>query len=113
MSTDPKYALKGEKPRLIDEWQNVPEIWNYVRKQVDEDEMFGEFILTGSATPTDSRKIHHSGSGRIVPITMRTMSLFESKESKGVISLNELFNNNEYDFFDGEYHCIFNIQISV
>lgn len=97
---DPESALIGEYPRLIDEWQNVPELWNYIRKKVDEDGKFGEFILTGSATPPNYEKIHHSGSGRITPVTMRPMSLFESGDSKGTISIKELFNNREYSIFD-------------
>ena len=100
IKADPKNALLGDKPRLIDEWQNVPELWNYIRKQVDDDGEFGEFILTGSATPADKAKIHHSGSGRIAPIMMRPMSLFESEESKGTISLQSLFNNPEQSIFD-------------
>lgn len=100
VSADPKTALKGEYPRLIDEWQNVPELWNYIRRQVDEDGRFGEYILTGSTTPPDYTKIHHSGSGRITPVIMRTMSLFESGESKGSISLKELFDNKDYQVFD-------------
>ncbi len=100
VSADPQNALIGEYPRLIDEWQNVPELWNYIRKQIDEDGKFGEFILTGSATPPDYTKIHHSGSGRITPVIMRTMSLYESGDSKGVVSLRELFDNANYQVFD-------------
>lgn len=99
-SADLKTVLVGEKPRLIDEWQNVPEIWDYVRKQVDEDNEFGEFILTGSATPVKSNKIHHSGSGRIVPIKMRTLSLYETKESNGLVSIKTLFDDSNFNIFD-------------
>lgn len=100
VSADPKNALIGEHPRLIDEWQNVPELWNYIKRQIDDDGSFGEFILTGSATPPDQTKIHHSGSGRITPIMMRTMSLYESGDSKGSVSLKELFDNKDYQVFD-------------
>ena len=99
-SADPKIALTGDKPRLIDEWQNVPELWNYVRNQVDLDNAFGEYILTGSTTPIDSDKIHHSGVGRITPIKMSTLTLFESKESKGIVSLKDLFDNPNLELFD-------------
>lgn len=100
VSADPKIALNGDKPRLIDEWQNVPELWNYVRNQVDLDKVFGEYILTGSTTPVDSDKIHHSGAGRITPIKMSTLTLFESKESKGIISLKDLFDNPNLELFN-------------
>lgn len=100
VSADPKIALNGDKPRLIDEWQNVPELWNYVRNQVDLDNTFGEYILTGSTTPVDSDKIHHSGAGRITPIKMSTMTLFESRESKGLVSLKDLFDNPNLEIFD-------------
>ncbi len=99
VKADPKVALIGDKPHLIDEWQTVPEIWNLVRKAVDDDSAFGEYILTGSATPPDNSKIHHSGAGRIFSLKMRTMSLFESEDSLGLISLRELFDNKDLTFF--------------
>lgn len=89
---NPKGVLSGEKPRLIDEWQKAPDIWNQVRDDLDVDYQFGKFILTGSSTPADKTEIHHSGAGRITPIKMRPMSLWESKESKGLVSLEHLFN---------------------
>ncbi len=100
VSIDPRNALIGEYPRLIDEWQNVPELWNYIRKKIDDDGEFGEFILTGSTTTPDEKKIHHSGSGRITTIVMRPMSLFESKDSKGVVSLKNLFDQENAPIFD-------------
>ena len=100
VSADPKIALEGNAPRLIDEWQTIPNLWNLVRKEVDDRASFGQFILTGSATPTDSNKTHHSGAGRITEIKMRPMSLFESLDSKGSVSLKSLFDNNNYSFFD-------------
>lgn len=94
---DPKIALKGEIPHLIDEWQVVPDIWNYVKQDLDIDYVFGKYILTGSSTPSDKKTIHHSGAGRIFTLKMRTMSLFESNDSKGLISLHELFLNPDMD----------------
>lgn len=99
VQADPKLALVGEKPHLIDEWQTVPQIWDLVRKQVNDDGDFGEFLLTGSATPADTDKIHHSGAGRIAPLKMRPMSLYESGDSKGLISLADLFDKPNLSFF--------------
>lgn len=88
---DPKGVLLGEKPRLIDEWQKAPDIWNQVKDDLDFNYEFGKYILTGSSTPADKTEIYHSGAGRIAPLTMRPMSLWESRESKGTVSLNDLF----------------------
>ena len=99
-SMNPAMVLNGDKPRLIDEWQKVPDIWNQVKNSLDDDYSFGKFILTGSSTPADKTQIHHSGAGRITPIKMRPMSLFESKDSSGKTSLEELFNNEELNEFD-------------
>mgnify|MGYP006317665499 FL=1 len=86
-----KWALEGEKPRLIDEWQKAPDLWNQIKDDLDFDYQFGKFILTGSSTPADKTEVHHSGAGRIAPVKMRPMSLWESQESKGTVSLIELF----------------------
>jgi len=86
----PKIALDGEVPRLIDEWQEVPSVWDTVRHEVDNRGKKGQFILTGSATPVQ-KGILHSGAGRISTIRMRPMSLFESKDSSGQVSLRSLF----------------------
>ena len=91
--TNPIELLKGEKPMLIDEWQMAPELWDTVRYLVDESDKEGLYILTGS-TIVDDSKIMHSGVGRIKRIIMRPMSLYESGESNGKISLIDLFNNN-------------------
>lgn len=91
---DPKLVLEGDPPRLIDEWQEVPEIWDAVRFEVDQRGKKGQFILTGSATPAQ-KGILHSGAGRISTLRMRPMSLYESKDSTGQISLEELC-NGEY-----------------
>lgn len=89
-SLDPAMTLKGEAPRLIDEWQEVTSIWDAVRYEVDRRGQSGQFILTGSSTPK-RKGIMHSGAGRIVPLRMRTMSLWESGDSDGKVSLQSLF----------------------
>lgn len=99
-SMNPRQALAGEKPRLIDEWQKVPDIWNHVKEDLDEDYQFGKYILTGSTTPVDKSKVQHSGAGRITPVSMRTMSLFESGDSRGLVSLAKLFDGKGIDCFD-------------
>ncbi|MGN0048183.1 MAG: ATP-binding protein [Bacteroides sp.] len=96
---NPVQTLRGEFPRLIDEWQTVPEIWNCVKEDLDNEYVFGKYILTGSSTPVDKTEIHHSGAGRITTVKMRPMSLFESGESKGVVSLYALFDGKPLDTF--------------
>jgi len=88
----PSLLLKGDTPRLIDEWQMAPVLWDAVRFAVDQRQLTGQFILTGSATPKDN-VVAHTGTGRISRMHMRPMSLFESKESNGSISLKELFDD--------------------
>lgn len=92
---NPKGVLQGEKPRLIDEWQKAPDVWNQVKDDLDFNYEFGKYILTGSSTPADKTEVHHSGAGRIAPVRMRPMSLWESKESKGTVSLKSLFDGGE------------------
>ena len=92
--TNPIELLKGEKPMLIDEWQMAPELWNAVRYLVDESDEDGLYVLTGSTT-VDGSKITHSGAGRIKRIVMRPMSLYESGESTGAISLIDLFDDED------------------
>ena len=92
----PSLLLKGENPRLIDEWQEAPVLWDAIRNSVDERNEEGLYILTGS-TSVDESKIRHSGTGRIARLVMHPMSLFESGESNGAVSLSELFNNKEYE----------------
>ena len=89
--TNVNRLLKGEQPRLIDEWQDAPQLWDAVRFAVDHSEAVGQYILTGSAVPPKSEDISHSGTGRIVRLTMRPMSLLESGESNGSVSLARLF----------------------
>ncbi len=90
----PGKLLKGETPRLIDEWQLAPKLWDAIRFEVDHRSELGQFILTGSAVPVDKKDISHSGTGRFAWLTMRPMSLFESGESTGNVSLKELFDGN-------------------
>ena len=91
----PSRLLEGETPRLIDEWQIAPKIWDAVRYEVDSRDDEGQFILTGSAVPVDSDEIKHSGTGRFTWLTMRPMSLYESGESSGEVSLEALFSSPE------------------
>lgn len=91
---DPRMLLAGAVPRLIDEWQEIPSLWDRVRNEVDKRQELGQFILTGSAMPVDRTEIRHSGTGRVSLLTMRTMSLWESKDSTGAISLEGLFDSN-------------------
>jgi hypothetical protein len=88
--TKPSLLLQGDTPRLIDEWQMAPVLWDAVRFEVDRRGELGQFILTGSAVPRD-RATAHTGTGRIVRVRMRTMSLQESGESSGIVSLRALF----------------------
>jgi hypothetical protein len=90
---DPGRLLKGKAPRLIDEWQIAPKLWDAARYEVDTRGEEGQFILTGSAVPIESREITHSGTGRFTWLMMRPMSLFESGDSTGEVSLNQLFEN--------------------
>ena len=94
-----KNVLNGETPRVIDEWQTVPEIWNEVKSWIDENSSFGQFILTGSSTPADKSNIYHSGAGRITTVKMRPMSLTESNDSSCSVSLKELFKNQDVNVF--------------
>lgn len=101
--TKPSILLKGETPRLIDEWQDAPILWDAVRNAVDARGLKGQFILTGSTvindndSVTEDQKRMHTGTGRISTMVMYPMSLYESQESSGEISLMELFNNHTLD----------------
>ena len=92
---DPESLLEGDVPRLIDEWQLAPKLWDAVRFSVDHKRKFGLYILTGSAVPANLDEIHHTGTGRFSWLKMRPMSLYESGESTGDVSLSELFNNED------------------
>lgn len=98
-SLSPKKLLAGATPRLIDEWQLAPQLWDAARFEVDHRGEEGQFIFTGSAVPADTDKIHHSGTGRFAWLTMRTMSLYESGESTGEVSLGDLFCKPGVDIF--------------
>ena len=89
--TSPSLLLRGEKPRLIDEWQMATVLWDAVRFAVDKEPSKGQYILTGSVVVDDDEEIEHSGTGRISRMRMRPMSLFESGESNGTVSLKDLF----------------------
>lgn len=95
--TKPSLFLIGEKPRLIDEWQMFPKVWDSIRYDVDKTSLNGQYLLTGSATPIkdEKKKPKHSGTGRIVKLLMRPMSLYESNESTGEVSLKSLFDGND------------------
>lgn len=92
---DPSTLLADETPRLIDEWQLAPKLWDAVRYEVDHRHEVGQFILTGSAVPASEGDIHHSGTGRFSWLTMRPMSLYESGESTGSVSMAQLFDSPE------------------
>lgn len=90
-SINPSRILQGDKPRLIDEWQVAPQLWDGVRFEVDHGSGLGSFILTGSSVPADMSKVFHSGTGRFAWLRMRPMTLWESGESTGDVSLRQLF----------------------
>ncbi|MBQ8656646.1 MAG: ATP-binding protein [Prevotella sp.] len=91
--TNIRLLLQGETPRLIDEWQLAPQLWDAIRFETDHRTDDGQFMLTGSAVPAENDKIRHSGAGRFAWLTMRPMSLWESQESSGEVSLGRLFSH--------------------
>ena len=91
---NPKRLLKGETPRLIDEWQIASKLWDAIRFEVDHRDELGQFILTGSTVPANTKDVTHSGTGRFTWLMMRPMTLFESGDSTGEVSLKELFEGN-------------------
>jgi len=91
----PLTLLEGETPRLIDEWQIAPNLWNAVRYEVDQRDEFGQFILTGSAVPAEIDESMHTGTGRISRLYMRPMSLYESEDSNGKVTIRDMFANKE------------------
>ena len=99
-SIDYRSALIGETPVLIDEWQNIPEIWDEIREDVDNRGETGQFLLTGSISKLNHDEIIHSGVGRFSRIVMYPFSLYESNESNGLVSIKELFENKEYKIFN-------------
>ena len=103
---NPTQLLQGDTPHLIDEWQLAPKLWDAVRFEVDRRDDFGQFILTGSAVPPDLTEISHTGTGRITSLLMRPMSLYESEDSNGSVSLRALF-SKEQDI-NGTNECSLN-----
>jgi predicted AAA+ superfamily ATPase len=99
MNVAPQRLLMGDTPRLIDEWQEQPKLWDYVRHEVDKRKLKGQFILTGSATPQDDAKIH-SGAGRFTIVNMRTMSWQELGYSSGKVSLHDLLTGKKIEVVD-------------
>ena len=91
---NPKRLLEGKTPRLIDEWQLAPKLWDAIRFEVDHRGELGQFVLIGSAVTPDTKEITHSGTGRFTRLTMRPMSLYESGDSTGEVSLGDLFSGN-------------------
>lgn len=91
LDTSPNILLKGSKPILFDEWQDAPKIWDLIRKDIDDNNSVGQYILTGSST--ESVEVHHTGTLRISQLNMYPMSLYESGESNGTVSLMDLFDN--------------------
>ena len=96
----PNTLLEGATPRLIDEWQIAPNLWNAVRYEVDNRDEFGQFILTGSAVPNEFDDSMHTGTGRISRLLMRPMSLYESKDSSGEVSIKDLFDGKNISAID-------------
>jgi hypothetical protein len=96
MEISPKTLLQGKTPRLIDEWQTIPPLWDTIRSEVDQRGEFSQFILTGSSVLPQANETTHSGTGRFAHIKMRPMSLFESGESTGIVSLGDLFDGNTF-----------------
>jgi predicted AAA+ superfamily ATPase len=99
MATNPQLLLEGETPRLIDEWQEQPEIWNYVRHEVDKRKSKGVFILTGSANPPEHVRLH-SGAGRFTVLQMNTMTWQELGYSSGTVKMSDLLLGADIDFYE-------------
>lgn len=97
MDVSPKTLLQGATPRLIDEWQTIPLLWDTIRSEVDRRGLFSQFILTGSSVLPHADETTHSGTGRFTRLKMRPMSLFESGESTGSVSLRELFEGESFE----------------
>ncbi|WP_211247134.1 AAA family ATPase [[Mycoplasma] testudinis] len=101
--TNIKILLEGKTPRLIDQWQLAPKLWDAIRFEVDHRHSFNQFILTGSSSIIDKTQIIHSGTGRFTRILMRPLSLYESENSSGAVSLKKLFNNRQKDIKSDDY----------
>ncbi len=92
--TNIRIALEGSAPHLIDEWQEIPRIWDVIRSEIDRNRSIGQFLLTGSSTPKEKKAVH-SGTGRIRHMSIRTMSLYESGDSVGTVSLSDIMNGRD------------------
>lgn len=103
---EPSRILDGQTPRLIDEWQIAPILWDAIRHRVDHAGELGQFILTGSAVPADSAEMEHTGTGRFAWLKMRPMSLWESEESSGEVSLGDLFDGKTLRIADAMRHSL-------
>lgn len=99
MATNPQLLLEGETPRLIDEWQEQPEIWNYVRHEVDSRKLKNQFILTGSANPPENVRLH-SGAGRFIVLQMETMTWQELGYSSGTVKLSDLLQGSVNGYYE-------------
>ena len=104
LSIDSSLIMNGETPRLFDEWQTIPELWDTIRSEVDIRHNLGQFILTGSAVPLETDLIHHTGTGRFAWLKMRPMSLWESEESSGEVSLSTLFSEQDTKILGNNKH---------
>jgi len=109
---NPELVLTGDYPHLVDEWQEVPSIWDAVRYKVDSLAQKGLFILTGSATP-NHKGVLHSGTGRIARVSMSPMSLYESGDSNGKVSLMDLFNGAQQDVLTGNVDLMHLINLTI
>lgn len=105
-SLSPKMLLQGKTPLLIDEWQTIPHLWDVVRNEVDNRNLVGQFIMTGSSVPPKNTEFLHSGTGRYARLKMRPMSLFESGDSQGQVSLTDLFDGKTFE----PCHCDFDLE---
>ena len=109
LSIDSSLIMNGETPRLFDEWQTIPELWDTIRSEVDIRHELGQFILTGSAVPLETDLIHHTGTGRFAWLKMRPMSLWESEESSGEVSLSTLFSEQDTKILGNNKHTLHDI----
>lgn len=106
LSIDSALVLDGDTPRLFDEWQTIPDLWDSIRSAIDRRHSLGQFILTGSAVPVKTDKIQHTGTGRFAWLRMRPMSLWESEESSGEVSLDELFAGSDKKLLGENKHTL-------
>jgi predicted AAA+ superfamily ATPase len=106
LSIEPSLVMNGATPRLFDEWQTIPELWDTIRSEIDNRQEMGQFVLTGSAVPLESNEIQHTGTGRFAWLRMRPMTLWESQESTGDVSLAEIFDGVTRKFMGTNKHSL-------